>query len=327
MKHHLFSFPLVNAHTHAAMIAFRGLAEDVPLKEWLEEYIWPMERKNVNPDFVYKNTKRAISEMKENGIKVFCDMYFFEDEVARAAEEEKTHAIIGEVLIDSKTPSAECFDEGLATAEKQIIKYKDNDFISVAVAPHAIYTVCENNLIKAKNLARKYGVLYHTHLAETKEEFDDCQKRHNLTPVGYMDKLGLLDDKTLLAHCVWVTDDDIGILAERNAKVAHCPVSNLKLGCGIAPVSKMLEKGVVVALGTDGPASSDRLDIWEAGKMAALLQKGINHDPAKISAKTAIKMMTTNGLRALDMGKIDGEILSDIEEKIKNLGNCGILYS
>ena len=293
--------PLVNAHTHAAMVAFRGLAEDLPLKDWLEKVIWPAEKEYVNPKFVYQNTKKAIKEMRRNGIKAFADMYFFEEEVAKAAEEMKMHAIIGEGILDFPTPSCRSAEEALEKTEEMMTEYKNSKYVKVSVAPHSIYAVSEKNLLKAKNLADKFKTIFHIHLAETKKEFDDCIKKNGLTPVGYMNKLRLLGRKTLLAHCVWVTDEDIDVLAKTKSNVVHCPLSNLKLGSGIAPVAKMIQKGINVCLGTDGAASSNRLDIWEAGKFAALLQKGVTNDPTKISAEEVIRLMTTNGIKALNI--------------------------
>jgi len=318
--------PLINAHSHAAMIAFKGLAEDLPLQEWLEKYIWPSEAKKVTPSFVYQNTKRAIKEMKSNGIALFADMYFFPEQAARAAKEMKMPAVLGEGLINFPTPSAKNFDEGLKKTEELIKKYKNDKLIKVSVNPHSIYTVSEENLIRAKKLARKYNALLHIHLAETKKEFDDCQKKHKMTPTQYLDKLGLLDKNTLLAHCVFLTDEDIDIIAKRKANVIHCPLSNLKLGSGIAPIAKMIEKGINVALGTDGSASSNRLDIFEAGKFAALIQKGINHDPTLIPAKTAIEMMSVNGMKALGISKIGRQSISDIKKKINQQKDFSFLY-
>jgi len=321
-----FNFPLINAHCHAAMIAFRGKAEDLPLKIWFEKYIWPMERKFVSPSFVYKNTKKAILEMRKNKIRAFNDMYFFEREVARAAKETKIKVVIGEALMDFPTPSAKNFLEGLKITEELLKKFKNDSYIKVAVAPHSIYTVSKENLILAKKLAGQYKALYHIHLAETKFEFEQCQKKNNTTPVGYLNKLGILDEKTILAHCVWLKNKDIEILAKKKARVVHCPLSNLKLGSGIAPVSKMLEKGVLVSLGTDGPASSNRLDIWEAGKLASLLQKGITRDPQKLPSKEVIKMMTVNGLRALNIKEIEGKRIEEIEKEIEKRQNFNFLY-
>jgi len=325
--HKKFRLPFVNTHTHAAMIAFRGMAEDLPLKKWLEENIWPMEKEKVNPAFVYKNTKKAILEMQKNGIRAFCDMYFFEDEAARAAEELQMHAVLGESIIDFPTPSFKTPEEAFDILEKQLIRYKDSRYVKIAVAAHSIYTVCEENLIKAKKLALQHDTIFHTHLAETKEEFEECQKKNGVTPVGYLEKLGILDEKTILAHCVWLTDEDIDVLAKRKVKVSHCPLSNLKLGSGIAPIHKMIKKGVTVSLGTDGAASSNRLDIWEAGKFAVLLQKGITGDPSAITAKEALEMMTVNGMKALGLAELDGKTISEVQSEIDKIDKYDLLYS
>lgn len=321
-----FNLPLVNAHAHAAMVAFRGQAEDMPLDTWLNRYIWPREKQKIKPGFIYRHTKAAIKEMKRNGIRVFNDMYFFEDEVAKAAEEEKIHAVVGEVILDFPTASAATPKQALEYTEKLIKKYQNSRYVQVAVAPHSIYALSKENLIKAKKLARKYRIQFHIHLAETKAEFDDCRKKHRKTPVGYLNRLGLLDSKTVMAHCVWLTDQDIKTIAKTGAKVVHCPLSNLKLGSGMAPVAKMLAAGIRVALGTDGAASSNRLDIWEAGKIAALLQKGINHDPTVAPARQAVEMMSLNGLKALGIKKVDGQSLSQIRTKLNKFKNFNFLY-
>lgn len=321
-----FNFPLVNTHTHAAMLGFRGLAEDISLDKWLNNFIWPAEKKFVTPNFVYKNTLSTIDEMKENGIAVFCDMYFFEDQVAKAAIKRKMTAVIGEVLLDFPTVSAKNFNEGLRIAEGLINKYINNKYIIPSVAPHSIYTVSREHLIEAKKLARKYGVLFQIHLSETKKEVDDCLAINKCTPVKYLDKLGILDEKTVLFHCVWVNDEDIDIITKRKAKVVHCPMSNLKLGSGIAPVHKMLDKGITVALGTDGAASSNRLDIWEAGKIAALLQKGINFNPTLLPAKIVIEMMTINGLKALEIDNFKGKNIKMWQKKLDREKDFNCLY-
>jgi len=321
-----FHLPLVNAHSHAAMVAFRGLAEDMPLDTWLNQYIWQMEKERINPQFIYQNTLAAIKEMKDNGIALFNDMYFFAAEIARAAEKMKMPAVIGEGIIDFPTPSAKAPDEAMKITEKLLVQYKNHPLIKIAVAPHSIYIVSAENLTRAKELADQYKAIYHLHCAETKKEVDDCMSQHQLTPVAYLDKLGVLDERTVLAHCVWLTDEDMDILARRQVKVASCPLSNLKLGSGVAPLSKMLDKGITVALGTDGAASSNRLDIWEAGKFAALLQKGINLDPTKISAKQSVAMMTVNGLRALGYENFRGQPLSFWQERLEQGGNYNYLY-
>ncbi|MCK4781426.1 amidohydrolase [Candidatus Parcubacteria bacterium] len=321
-----FKLPLVNAHCHAAMIAFKGLAEDKPLKEWLEKYIWPLERKMVNKEMVKTETKKAIKEMKRNKIAFFADMYFFEDQVAEAAIEENMPVLIGEVLLDFPTPSYKNFNEGLLITEKLLDKYKNHCLIKTSVAPHSIYTVSSEHLVEAKKLAKKYNVIYHIHCSETKQEFDDCLKKYNKTPVQYLEKLGVLDEKTLLAHCVWLDDKDIKILSKRKVKVAHCPLSNSKLGSGIAPIVKLLKNNVLVCLGTDGAGSSNRLDIWEAGKYAALSQKAINLDPTVLPIKEVIKMLTINGMKALGLEILNGKNIKQWEKELQK-NNYSFLYS
>jgi len=319
-----FNLPLVNVHCHAAMVGFRGMAEDLPLKEWLNDVIWPLEAKMVTPEFVYEQTKIAITEMKANGIAAFMDMYFYQDQVARACEEMNMPVVLGEGLIDLK--GQEVFDKDLMETERLLEKYKNYSFIKVSVAPHSAYTVSKDNLIKAKELARKYGAIYQLHVAETKEEFDNSIKKHGLSPVEYLESIGVLDEKTVLIHCVWLTDNDISIIAKHNCKVAHCPLSNLKLGSGISPVAKLLKAGVIVALGTDGAASSNRLDIWEAGKFAALLQKGINCDPTLLPVKEVVKMMTVNGMKVLGLNSVSGITIKEVEDEIEK-GDFNCLYS
>ncbi|MFA5431347.1 MAG: amidohydrolase [Candidatus Paceibacterota bacterium] len=318
-----FNLPLINAHCHAAMVGFRGMAEDLPLKEWLNNVIWPLEAKMVNPNFVYEQTKLAITEMKANGICAFMDMYFYEDEVARACEELEMPVVLGEGLIDLK--GQEVFDKDLERTETLLEKYKNHFFIKVSVAPHSPYTVSKDNLIKAKELARKYNAVYQLHVAETKEEVDNSIKEHGLTPVEYLESIGVLDEKTVLIHCVWLSDNDILIIKNHDCKVVHCPLSNLKLGSGIASVDKLLKAGVIVALGTDGAASSNRLDIWEAGKFAALLQKGVNNDPTLLPVREVIRMMTVNGMKTMGFESVAGKKIEEIEVEIEK-GDFSFLY-
>ncbi|MBM3255976.1 MAG: amidohydrolase family protein [Candidatus Moranbacteria bacterium] len=320
------NLPLVNAHTHAAMVAFRGTAEDLPLRNWLEDHIWPMERARLNPQFVYRHSKKALREMRRNGIRAFADMYFFQDEVIRAAEELKMSALLGEPLVDFPAPSYKTPDEAFKILERQLKEHRKHPFVKIGVITHTIYTVCAENLVKAKRLAKKYNTVFYLHLAETKKEFDDCRKANKATPVEYLNKLGVLDNRTVLAHCVWLTSRDIKILARAGSHVVHCPLSNLKLGSGIAPVAELLKAGVNVALGTDGAASSNRLDIWEAGKFAALLQKGLHLDPTVLDVKTVLKMMSVNGMRALGFSEIEGRGIAEIEKEIDNFKHPHILY-
>lgn len=301
-----FPYPLINAHTHAAMVAFRGLAEDLGLEEWLTRHIWPLERQ-LTPEKVYQSTRAAIREMRTNGIRLFADMYFFQEQVAQAAIDEAMPVVLGEGLLDFPTPSSPTPEEALATTERLIRTYQNHPLVSVAVAPHAIYTVSRDNLMKAKELAVRYDVPFHIHVAETEKEVQDCINTHDATPIGYLAEAGILDHRTILAHAVWLTDADIALIARAESHVVHCPLSNMKLASGIAPITRLLAAGVNVALGTDGAASSNRLDIWEAGKIAALLAKVASQDPASITARDAVRMMTVNGMRALGITEIEGQ--------------------
>lgn len=318
--------PLVNCHCHAPMVAFRGLGTDRSLQQWLEDYIWPAERANVSRKMVEEQSKKAIKEMKKNKISAFVDMYFFEDKVAEEAIKENMNVIIGEGLLDFPSPSYKTFEEWLEITLDLIKKYKNNPLVRVSVAPHSIYTVNSKHLVDAKKIARKYGLIYQIHCAETKKEFNDCLKKYNKTPVQYLDSLGVLDERTLLAHCVWVNDKDIEIISKRKSVVVYCPLSNSKLGSGIAPIPRMLERNILVCLGTDGAASSDRLDIWEAGKYGALIQKAINQDATILPVKEVIKMMTINGMRALKIDSLNGKNAKEWEAVIDN-ENFSHLYS
>jgi len=310
-----FNLPLINAHAHAAMVGFKGAGEDLPLEKWLNDVIWHLEAKEVNPSFVYEQTKIAIAEMKENGIAAFMDMYFYEDEVARACEEMHMPVVLGDSFIDLR--GEEVFIKDIKETERLLEKYKDHPFISVSVGVHSPYALSGENIVKSKDLARKYNAVFQMHVSETKKEVDDCLNKYGLTPVAYLDNLGVLDEKSVLIHCVYLTDEDISIIAKRKCFVVHCPLSNLKLGSGIAPIAKLLKAGVVVALGTDGSASSNRLDIWEAGKFAALLQKGFNCDPTLLPVKEVIRMMTVNGMKVLGFESINGKTIEEIEGEIE----------
>ncbi len=319
-----FNLPLVNAHTHAAMVYFRGRAGDVPLDVWLEKYIRPEQEKKVTAAFVYENTKKAIGEMKNNGIGAFADMYFFQDEAARAASEAGMHVLLGVdiggfVDSDRKLKRNEFSD--------YLEKYRRDEKVKVALTVPSFGRMTEDYLSFIAELAERYGIPVHLHMAETEKEAADCRRRTGLSPVEYADRLGLLGNKTLLAHCVWVSDRDIGIIRARRCHVVHCPLSNLKLGSGIAPVAKMIAAGINVCLGTDSAASSDRLDIWEAGKFAVLAQRGMTRDPAGITAKDAFKMMTVNGMKALGFEEIGGMTMAEVAKTVDEYENHDILYS
>ena len=300
---------LINTHTHAAMSLFRGIADDLKLQDWLEHYIFPAEAKNVTPDFVRWGTRLAVLEMLLSGTTTFTDMYYFEEVVAEAAKEAGIRGVLGETIIgfpvaDAKTPA-----DSLAYAEKFINRFKDDPLIVPAVAPHAIYTNSDETLKAARALANKYKVPLIIHLAETKKENDDLQAKRHMSPVQLLDSLGVLNGRTVAAHCVWVDAKDEMLLKLHNTGVAHNPSSNMKLASGTAPVVAMLKLGLAVGLGTDGPAGSNNdFNMFEEMDLAAKLQKLIRNDPEALPARQALEMATIGGARALGMEKEIGSL-------------------
>ncbi|MEN2986484.1 MAG: amidohydrolase [Thermodesulfovibrionaceae bacterium] len=291
----------INTHTHAAMALFRGIADDLPLKKWLTEHIWPKEAKFLSPEFVYDGTALACYEMLKSGTTTFNDMYFFTESIAQAAKDLKIRAVVGQGVLDFPTVSGKDADEYLKKAEEFINKYKDDDFITPAVAPHAIYTCSRETLLKSKNLALKYNTPIHIHLSETFHEVDECIKNYGVRPVKYLENIGFFEGRVLAAHSVWVDDEEIELMAKYNVAVSHCIESNLKLSSGIAPVAKMIKRGVIVSMGTDGAASNNNLDLLEEISIAAKVQKGITGDPTVVDVKSCMKMLTIWAAKALGL--------------------------
>ena len=299
---------LINTHTHAAMTLFRGLADDLELNDWLQNYIWPAEAKFINPKTVRLGTELAISEMLLSGTTTFNDMYFFEDIVAQTAKAMGIRVMVGECLLNFPTPNCKTPEEGLKYTEELIQKWKDDPLVSVAVAPHTPYTCSAALLKSARALADKYGVMYHIHLAETAKEVDDCRKRHKMTPVEYLRNLEILNERTIAAHCVHLTSRDISILAERKVKIAHNPGSNLKLASGIAPIMDMLNKGLCIGLGTDGAASNNDLNMFEEIDLTAKIHKVTNLDPTAVNAYSVLRMATIDAANVLGLGHLIGSL-------------------
>jgi 5-methylthioadenosine/S-adenosylhomocysteine deaminase len=299
---------LINTHTHAPMVMYRGLADDLALMDWLQKYIFPAEAKTVSPELVRIGTRLAALEMIESGTTTYADMYYFEEEVAKATREAGLRGVLGETIIqfpvaDAKTPS-----EGLARAERFIQAFKDDNLIVPAVAPHAMYTNDRATLVACAALGRRYGVPVLIHLAETEDEVRIAREQSRLTPTAYLESIGFWGPKTLAAHGVWVNDDDIAILKSHGIGLSHNPESNMKLASGAAPVTKYLAAGVALGLGTDGAASNNDLDMFEAMRQASFLAKHANHDPTAVSAGTALDMATMGGARALAMDRVIGSI-------------------
>jgi len=292
---------LINAHTHAAMTCFRGIADDMELMDWLNNYIFPAEAKNVNPHLVYWGSLLACVEMIKSGTTTFSDMYIFEDETAKAAKEAGMRCMVGEVLYDFPSPNAKSPEEGLAYTEYLLEKWQGDDLVKVMVEPHALYTCSATLLTRAKAWADRYGVPLATHLLESKKEKKALARRLKKRATEYLDELGLLDERFIAFHGVMMDDRDIEIFAERNCKVVHNPESNMKLACGVAPISAMIKKGITVGLGTDGCASNNNLDLLQEMDTAAKLEKSARLDPTVMDAKTVVKMATSHGAKVLGM--------------------------
>jgi 5-methylthioadenosine/S-adenosylhomocysteine deaminase len=292
---------LINTHTHAAMVLFRGLADDLALSEWLNKYIFPAEAKTVSPEFVRAGTRLAALEMIQSGTTTFTDMYYFEEEVAAVTKAAGLRGVLGQTVIqfpvsDAKTPA-----DALVRAESFIRAFKDDPLVTPAVAPHAMYTLDGPTLKAARELSRRYNVPTLIHLAETRDEIQAAQERFKASPVAYLDSLGFLGPGVLGAHGVWVSDADIAMLKARSVGVSHNPESNMKLASGTAPVPGYLRADVAIGLGTDGAASNNDLDMFEAMRFAALLHKHASVDPRAVSARSVLEMATIRGARALGM--------------------------
>lgn len=303
------AFPgLINTHTHAAMVFFRGLSDDLPLKIWLEEHIWPAEGRWLSPEFVGDAVGLASVEMLRAGVTVYNDMYFFGDAAAEATRKAGMRAVLGVGILDFPSASARTTDEYLANAERFISTWKGDSLITPCIAPHALYTCAPETLRRSKAISGKWGVPVHIHLSETEWEVGEILSRYGRRPVEHLESLGFLDETVLAAHCVWLDDREIDLLARREVGVAHCIESNLKLASGFAPVVPMINKGVKVTFGTDGAASNNDLSIMSEMATAAKVHKALAKDPTVLDAKTVLLMATRWGAEVLGMGDRIGSL-------------------
>ncbi len=289
---------LINAHTHAAMSLFRGLADDLPLEDWLNSHIFPAERR-LDYDFVYWGTRLAVAEMLLSGTTTFCDMYLFTDAVAQAAVDTGIRAVVGEVLYDFPSPNYGNPDNGLKFTEELCRTYQDQARVRVAVQPHSVYTCSPDLLQKSKALADRHHTRWIIHLSETAREVADCLEHYGATPVGHLHRLGLLKENTIADHAVALIEADMDLLAASGAGVVHCPESNMKLASGIAPITDLLARGVPVGLGPDGCASNNNLDLLQEMDTAAKLAKVRHLDPTALPARQALALATREGARVL----------------------------
>lgn len=298
---------LVNTHTHAAMSCFRGLADDLPLMTWLEEHIFPVETK-LTQEMVYQSTLLSLAEMIKSGTTSFCDMYLFSKEVARATEKSGMRAWIGEVLYDFPSPCYGELENGLNYLNELFALYKGHPLISITVDPHAVYTCSPDLLSQLGSVARDNNSLYVIHLSENQLEVDTCRERYGCSPVQHLDRLGLLTDKTLAAHCVMLDEEEIQLLVQRGVGVSHCQESNMKLASGTAPVVKMLQAGVKVGIGTDGSASNNDVDMFGEMNTVAKIHKVARMDPTAMTAEQTLHAATLGGAETLGAGKQIGSL-------------------
>ena len=308
LPEHVLLPGLVNAHTHAAMTLMRGLADDLPLMRWLSEHIWPVEMRHVTPEFVRDGTRLACAEMLRGGITCFNDMYFYPEAALEAALAAGMRAVVGMIVVDFPTAYASDPDDYLQKGLALRDRYRDDPRASFCLAPHAPYTVSDDVLRKVVMLAGELDVPIHIHLHETDDEVARSVSEHGVRPLERLRKLGLLGPNLIAVHAVHLTEDEILLLFRHNASVVHCPSSNLKLASGFAPAAQLLAKGVNVALGTDGAASNNRLDLFGEMRLAALLGKAVARNAEAIPAHSALRAATLGGATALGLDDRIGSI-------------------
>ncbi len=307
---------LINTHGHVPMTLFRGIADDLPLMDWLQKFILPAEAKVVDERFVRCGTRLGCMEMLLGGTTTYVDMYYFEDAIADETAKAGMRAVLGETVLDFPAPDNKSWEAGLAYTRSFASRWKGHALITPAIAPHAPYTVSDKHLREAAALAEEADIPLVIHLAEDKVEMDRIKREQGCSPVAYLDRLGVLSNRVLAAHAVWTDDEDRKVLLRHGVGVAHCPQSNMKLADGVAAVPEMLRVGIAVGLGTDGAASNNDLCMWEEIDTAAKLHKLYAGDPTVLSAREALTMATLGGAKAIHMadriGSLEPGKLADI---------------
>jgi 5-methylthioadenosine/S-adenosylhomocysteine deaminase len=306
---------LINTHTHAAMVMYRGLGNDLALMDWLRKYIFPAEAKTVSPDFVRIGTQLAALEMIQSGTTTFADMYYFEEEVAKVAKAAGLRGVLGQTVIEFPVPDAKTPADALQRTEAFAKQFDHDELITPSVAPHSVYTLDAKTLTAVSALAKRLNIPIQIHLSETSAEIGMSQERHQQRPVALLDSLKFWAPITLGAHGVWINDEEIALLKQRGVAISNNPESNMKLSSGTAPVLKYRAAGVNVGLGTDGAASNNDLDMFEAMRQAAFQQKLVTMDPTALSAADAIEMATVAGARAIGrnrLGSLAAGMLADL---------------
>jgi 5-methylthioadenosine/S-adenosylhomocysteine deaminase len=300
---------LVNTHTHLPMSLFRGLADDLPLMEWLNDHIFPVEARFVRPETVHWGTLLSCAEMLLSGTTCCCGGYFHEAAVARAVEQSGMRAVLAQGVIDLPAPGVPDAADNVRHAQRYARRWLGrSECITPSIFCHAPYTCSDATLIGAKQAADELGLVFQVHVAETGVEWDRSVREKGRSPVAHLDRLGVLDPNTLMAHCVWIDDADMALMAERGCQAAHCPESNMKLAAGVAPVAKMRAAGINVGLGTDGCASNNDLDLFGEMGAAAKLHKVVDGDPTTLPAASVLQMATVDGARAVGLGDRIGSL-------------------
>ncbi len=299
---------LINCHVHAPMSIFRGLSDDLPLENWLHEVIFPAEAQWINEDTVYLGSLLSISEMLLSGVTTFCDGYFFEEQVAKAAISCGIRMIAGQGVLDFPTPDNPNPENFIKRAENFLENFPSSDLVKPSIFCHAPYTCSDTTIRRVKEFCNDNEVLFQIHLAETKQEVDDINNRYGFTPGKFLYELGVYDDKTICVHAVWLNDDELEIIRRHSVSLVHCIESNLKLASGIAPLPKWISMGITFGLGTDGPASNNDLSVLSELNVAALVHKGVNRQPTICKADEVLKAATIMGAEALGMDDIIGSI-------------------
>ncbi|HIJ59162.1 MAG TPA: amidohydrolase family protein [Nitrospirae bacterium] len=299
---------LINTHTHAAMVYYRGLADDLPLKEWWEQHMFPAETKTLSHEFILDALELACLEMIKSGVTTFNDMYFFGDSAAESTIKSGIRGIIGVGILDFPSVSAKTQEEYFNNVQVLIDKYKGHELITPCISPHALYTCSPETFKKAQEMAEKHDISIHIHLSETEWEVSEILSRYGKRPVNLLHSIGFLSQRVLAAHCVWLNDEEIDLLAQTGTSVSHCLESNMKLASGFAPIVKMIKSGVNVSIGTDGAASNNDLSMIGEMSTVAKVHKAIEKDPTAIDDRTTLKMATINGAKALAMEHLIGSL-------------------
>ena len=306
-EHGLIMPGLVNTHTHAAMSFLRGLADDLPLMDWLEKHVFPIEAK-LTEEIVYQSTLLSIAEMIRSGTTSFCDMYLFSKEVAKAVDESGIRGWVGEVLYDFPSPCYGELENGISYVKDLFSEYKDNPLVTITTDPHSVYTCSPDLLTKLGNLAEDNNSLYVIHLSENDVEVDTCRQRYGCRPVEHLANLGLLNRSTLASHCVKINSSDMDLMQQHNINVSHCIESNMKLASGLSPVVEMKRHGINISIGTDGSASNNNVDMFSEMSSVAKIHKVRCMDPTVMGAEETLGAATQGGAKALSMEKCIGSL-------------------